>query len=336
VIDHLILRRTDRGGFGEEAPFDLSKARAYGTERVVCCPYHPDQTPSLWVNTEKLCFHCFACEASGLVIAKGSDFAYKLPLPSFRPTQPSNEHLEQLNERHRLLSDVLGYYQLQMLYAEPYLKRRGISLETASQWGCGVCDYQPIQPFLDFMQQRGWASLEPLFLNSVLRKSPTGIIVASLRGRVVFPLTHEGRISNLAGRHLLSKGVSKTEDLKWLFLKNLKPQPKGIFAEKNLKSERVILTESIFDTLPWLQSDRPAIALMGTALPDWMLLKLKGKEVYFALNGDEAGEIATRKQIARLQGVAKEIRLIHLPAGHNDWNEYHCQRNLALGLGEAS
>lgn len=49
-----------------------SKARAYGTERVICCPYHADHSPSLWVNTKKLCFHCFACEASGLVVPKGS------------------------------------------------------------------------------------------------------------------------------------------------------------------------------------------------------------------------------------------------------------------------
>ena len=90
-----------------------------------------------------------------------------------------------------------------------------------------------------------------------------------------------------------------------------------------------------FDALPWLELGRPALALMGVAIPGWLLERLKGKEVYFALNGDEAGNVATRNHLERLQKSAKEIRWIHLPEGYKDWNEYHCDRRRALGMVEA-
>jgi DNA primase len=329
VINHLILKRTDVAGRGDEAPLDLSKARAYGKERVICCPFHPDQTPSLWMNMEKLCFHCFACEASGLLTASGSGSPPRFIQANW-PVKRATADVEQRLERHQILGDALGFYQMQILQAEPYLKARGITLETASHWGCGVCSYQPLASFLEFMKGRGW-NVDLLFKHALLRKTLDNTTIASLRGRVIFPLNFEGKLSNLAGRHLLRKG----QDLKWLFLKNIQALPKGIFAESNLQSSRVIITESIFDALPWLQLKRPAVALMGVSLPEWMLTHLKGKEVYFALNGDDAGETATRKQLARLIGVAKEIRLIKLPEGYNDWNDYHCDRNRALGLVEA-
>ena len=106
----------------------------------------------------------------------------------------------------------------------------------------------------------------------------------------------------------------------------------------NLKSLRLssALAGRRFAELSWLASWPPPMTLARVHLPDWLVSRLEGKEVYFALNGDSAGELATQKQLNRLQGVAKEIRLIKLPSGYNDWNEYHCDRNQALGLVEAS
>ena len=326
MIHHLVLKRTDFGGRGEESPLDLAEAKVRGKERVVKCPFHPDQTPSLWVNLEKLCFHCFSCEAKGVVTAAGSG---RLPTLLLRRDQVAKVPQKD-EERHRVLRDAMTFFQLHLSTGVEYLRSRMVDLELARSLGCGYCP-DDLESFVAFMRERGWDGLGSLVRHSLVRRSQAGRWTLSMKGRVVFPLTYEGQFSNLAGRRVRDLGSS----LKWLFLKNVGDLPKGVFGEKSLAGSRVILTESVFDALPWLELGRPALALMGVAIPGWLLERLKGKEVYFALNGDEAGNVATRNHLERLQKSAKEIRWIHLPEGYKDWNEYHCDRRRALGMVEA-
>jgi len=39
--------------------------KRFGREYQACCPFHPDKTPSFYVNDEKGFYHCFGCGAHG-------------------------------------------------------------------------------------------------------------------------------------------------------------------------------------------------------------------------------------------------------------------------------
>src|SRR5436190_16852557 len=42
--------------------------RGTGTQRSICCPFHPDKRPSCRVELDKKIWHCFGCQASGNVL----------------------------------------------------------------------------------------------------------------------------------------------------------------------------------------------------------------------------------------------------------------------------
>lgn len=49
----------------KKAGFDLKKA---GREYKICCPFHNEKSPSLFINDEKQFYHCFGCGAHGDIV----------------------------------------------------------------------------------------------------------------------------------------------------------------------------------------------------------------------------------------------------------------------------
>lgn len=324
----MILLRTDCYGKGQEISLEELETRERGAERIARCPFHEDSRPSLWINLEKRCFHCFGCEARGVVkVQQGPLLA-----TFYKPVCRRVASLEKVEERHRLLEDALTYASgfLNLKAARTYLEGRDIPEEQTQVCQAGFFPGN-MATFLSFLIQRGWDAENIGIEHALFWRSRTGRLHLSLAGRLIFPLTVKGKIANLAGRLISSR---TDQERKWLFLKNIQDHAKGVFSEKSLSESRVILTESVFDAMAWLMRGRPAIGLMGVHLPEWIVPFLRGKEVYLALNGDGPGVAATRAITERLRGVAREIRVIVVPSVSTDWNEYHCGRVLAMASGE--
>lgn len=323
----MILLRTDCYGKGQEIALEDLEIRERGAERVARCPFHEDGRPSLWINLEKRCFHCFGCEARGVVKAQEG-----LPATCCKPAFRRVASPEKVDERHRLLEDILDYAGgfLNLKAARTYLEGRDIPEELTRVCQAGFLPGD-MATLLRFLSLRDWDAEKIGIEHALFWQSRTGRMQLSLAGRLIFPLSVNGKIANLAGRLISSR---TDQERKWLFLKNIQDHAKGVFSERSLSQSRVILTESVFDAMAWLIRGRPAIGLMGVHLPEWIVPSLRGKEVYLALNGDGPGVAATRAITERLRGIAREIRVIVVPSVSTDWSEYHCGRVQAMASGE--
>ena len=324
---NLILRRTDVSGRGQEVEMEDEGSQTSRTERSYRCPFHQDHQPSLSVNHEKRCFHCFSCGASGVLLAhpqEGQKGWFELERRSAEPVVDPHE----LERRRELLRLTYSY----ALDAQPsaqavaYLQLRGLSWEQVQKQG-GAYFPAAAPQFIECARQAGF-SVSQLLEAGLLKKRGAGGagLQSPLARRLVFPLTAEGELTNLAGRAL-----DASSTLKWLFLRNLPGCVKGIFAEASLHFNRVIVTESVFDALVWQLAGKAAFGAMGVHLPVWLRPKLQGKEVYLAFNSDAAGDKATSTWAKELHRVALEVRRVPLPSVANDWSEYAAKRSQLQG-----
>jgi DNA primase len=153
----------------------------------------------------------------------------------------------------------------------PYLEQRGIDRQTAAQFGIG------------YYAGRGF-----------------------LRGRIVFPI-HDARgelvayagraVNGAAPRYLFPTGFRKSQVV-------FNFHRAAAVAAQSLG--RVIVVEGFFDCLKVHQAGHGnVVALMGTSLSElqWELLQKGFREVIVMLDGDEAGQRASRMLSARWPAV---------------------------------
>src|SRR6516164_298062 len=121
------------------------------------CPFHQEKTPSFGVHQTRQFYKCFGCAAGGDVIKfvmeiEGLTFweALKLlaerngvPLPKRSDYSDAETKLRSaLMEMHAIAAQVFqeNLRSPQGAEARAYLQRRGVSRETAEQFGLGYTD----------------------------------------------------------------------------------------------------------------------------------------------------------------------------------------------------
>lgn len=169
-------------------------------------------------------------------------------------------------------------FSLRLSGWHPYLEERGIERQTARYFGVG------------YYTGHGF-----------------------LRGRIIFPIHNvRGELVAYAGRALHS-----TEP-RYLFPRRFRKS--GVVFNLHRarataqSSGQVIVVEGLFDCLKVHQADYGnVVALLGTSLSEkqWELLQAHFEEVIVMLDGDEAGQRASRILSARWPGVC----LVQLPWG---------------------
>ena len=210
-IDQLIARTDIVEVIGTRVP--LRKA---GKEYKACCPFHDEKTPSFNVVPDKQFYHCFGCGAHGTALGFLMEYDHLnfveaveelaaragLDVPheelsnasaSAKPSQDSYALLEQAGE----------YYRQQLRASQPaidYLKKRGLTGETAARFGIG---YSP-DAWDGLIKQLGHndAALRDLVAVGLLieRDSKNGFY-DRFRQRVMFPIRDSrGRTIGFGGR----------------------------------------------------------------------------------------------------------------------------------------
>ncbi|MFC4927751.1 MULTISPECIES: DNA primase [Delftia] len=317
--------------------------RKGGANFMGLCPFHSEKSPSFTVSPSKQFYHCFGCGKNGNAIGFLMDHAgmgfveavqdlagqvgLQVPQDDISPAERERQAAQK--QKQATLTDVLekaGDAYRKHLKASPqaidYLKRRGVSGETAKRFGLG---YAPA----------GWRSLAsvfPQYDDPQLEES--GLVIVGegddkrydrFRDRLMFPIRNvKGECIGFGGR------VFGDEKPKYLNSPETPVFHKGrelygLFEARTALRDMgyALVTEGYMDVVALAQLGfANAVATLGTACtPDHIHKLFRFTEaVVFSFDGDGAGRRAARKALDAALPYASDtrsVKFLFLPAEHD-------------------
>ena len=318
-----------------------------GANYIACCPFHGEKTPSFTVSPTKQFYHCFGCGAHGSAVGFmmeyiGMDFVEAINDLSSRvgmqvPVQENKENYgvsgfrgsgedreSSFRNLFEVMSTVTRFYRDQLKCSERginYLKKRGLTGETAARFGIG---YSPA----------GWQNLAEIFPDY---ESPllvkTGMVNENeekkrydrFRDRIMFPILNlKGKIVGFGGR-VIEKNEPKYLNSPETSLFEKGQELYNLFAARKAirDAEKVLVVEGYMDVVVLSQYGiEYAVATLGTATTSRHVQKLlrQTDNIIFCFDGDDAGRKAAwralENSLAQLVD-GKNIGFLFLPDGED-------------------
>jgi DNA primase len=205
------------GVVGEYVRLKKSGAQRY----MGLCPFHSEKTPSFTVHVVHQFYKCFSCGAGGDVVKfvmekEGISFYEALKLLADRYGIPMPKRSQYADEDSKLRGAIYQMHELAQENfranldgpageaARGYLARRGVTPETAGQFGLGYSDRSG-RALLRAFENRKFpaAQMEPAGL---VGKRQDGSLYDRFRNRLMFPIHNEsGKIIGFGGRALAAE-----------------------------------------------------------------------------------------------------------------------------------
>ena len=305
-----------------------------GREFWACCPFHGEKTASFSVSPHKQFYHCFGCQKSGNAVGFLMDYDHMefveaieslanslgLEIPYEQGSGPPKPDKQQLEPLYTLLEDCARFYQTALRdspAAIEYLKNRGISGETARDYGIG---YAP----------PGWNNLE----GEQMKLAEVGMLLLKHHGksydrfrhRLMFPIRdRRGRVIAFGGRV-----INPEDNPKYMNSPESRVFHKGeeIYGLHEMKKavtniDRIYVTEGYMDVVALAEHGiKTAVATLGTAINNRQIESLFRvcKNLVFCFDGDAAGKKAAWRALEECLASLKEGRLarfLFLPDGQD-------------------
>ena len=305
-----------------------------GNNYTCCCPFHEEKTPSFVVSPQKAIFHCFGCGAGGNVLTfikdhEGLSFVEAVEkLAELNNVTVPRENTfgnKDFSKIHEINDFVANYYFEALKDSKnkstvEYLKKRGISGQTAKNFKIGFADFNQIE-LLKKLQDK-FSDKEILESGNFL-KNEKGFY-PFLRNRVTFPiLNSSGKTIGFGGR-VTDNSMPKYLNSKESKFFNKTRELYGFNnAKKDHKTEDFIVTEGYMDVVMLSEYGiNNAVASLGTAFSQNhmnSMFKLRRK-IIFCFDSDEAGlKAAWRALQISLKNVVddKTVRFLFLPEGYD-------------------
>ena len=274
-----------------------------GNNYTCCCPFHEEKTPSFVVSPQKAIFHCFGCGAGGNVLTfikdhEGLSFVEAVEkLAELNNVTVPRENTfgnKDFSKIHHINDFVANYYFEALKDSKnkstvEYLKKRGISGQTAKNFKIGFADFNQIE-LLKKLQDK-FSDKEILESGNFL-KNEKGFY-PFLRNRVTFPiLNSSGKTIGFGGR-VTDNSMPKYLNSKESKFFNKTRELYGFNnAKKDHKTEDFIVTEGYMDVVMLSEYGiNNAVASLGTAFSQNhmnSMFKLRRK-IIFCFDSDEAG-----------------------------------------------
>jgi DNA primase len=275
---------------------------------MLCCPFHPDKTPSLQVYLQTNTVYCFSgnCKTHGrsldvidFIMHKENLSKHEAILKAKELTGHTATTKPEALSKQAVMSKVWQSSQKAFVASE---RARGYAASRGLNW-------QLLQPgFIGEKFGSSWNKLlkESAVSYGVLRKTKDGRYIPQLKDCLLFPLKdREGKPVSFYGRSILENTESRHFYLK---------DRKGLYPEYPAKdTKKLILAESVIDAATLLQNEEvkqvySILALFGTnGLTEEHLEAIKAlaelEEIIFFLDGDEAGRKSTQKNAATLKAL---------------------------------
>jgi DNA primase len=301
-----------------------------GREYHALCPFHNEKSPSFTVSPTKQFFHCFGCGKHGTVITFLMEYdrlafveaveelariaGVEVPREAGASARPVLDGpLDALAAAERFFRDNLR----KAPQAIEYLKKRGLTGETAKSFGIGFA--------LD-----SWDALARFFaqpahaISAGLLKQKEQRVYDVFRNRVMFPIRDtRGRVIAFGGRTLgddPAKYLNTPETPLFHKGRNLF----GLFeARQSSKSTLpyLLVVEGYMDAVMLAQHGiHNVVATLGTATTrDHLNLMFKStSRVVFCFDGDRAGRAAAWRALEQAlpeMAEGRECRFMFMPEG---------------------
>ena len=313
-----------------------------GREMLGLCPFHDDHRPSLYVNTAKQIFKCFACGAGGDVL-KFVQMRENLTFPQAverladrvgikvkpsesqkkRPNEPGAD--VDPNRLARVNAWASQYFQ-QNLYdrkkgieAQKYIVEREITLDTARKWQFGLAVGTQ-----DDLIGAAKAKNIPMELLAhaglIVRQGRVGAFRDKFVNRLMFPITDvTGRVLGFGGRTL------QNDDAKYL------NSPATVLFDKSnclyglqqarhhiVSSQLAVVVEGYTDCIMAHQFGCPnVVATLGTSLTTGhaRILRRFAKKIVLIFDSDTAGIEAANRALQICLSQHIDIKIASVPKG---------------------
>ena len=334
--------------------------KPHGSDYVMSCPFHEDDTASLVITPSKNLYHCFGCEEAGSVVdwimkTEGVSFRHAvellknefLPLAAESTEQPKvikqnstpklSTPLAANADHQQTLKQVIDYYH-EVLKKTPealdYLESRGLkNTELIDTFKLGFANRSLAYRLPQKNRKAGAEIRTKLQTIGILRESGH----EHFNGSIVIPVLDEnGLITEVYGRKVLGKRLRKGTAIH-----SYLPGPhQGVWNSQAVKSSsEIILCESLIDAMTfWCAGFRNVTTSYGTSgfTDDHLKLFIENniEKVLIAYDRDEAGNKAAEKLALKLIEHGIDVYRILFPKGM-DANEYAKQvspANKSLGL----
>jgi DNA primase len=314
------------------ARIELKRA---GREFKALSPFTNEKSPSFFVSPTKQFYHCFSSGKSGNAIGflmeyerltfveAVEDLAQRAGLEVPREGGTNFERLvldgplDALAAAQRFFTEQLRKHQP----AIEYLKKRGVSGETAKTFGIGFApdSWDALAHFFDDPKHAIEAGL-------LKKKEETGRVFDVFRNRVMFPIRDtRGRVIAFGGRTLAddpAKYLNSPETALFHKGRNLF----GLYEAKQSRKSALpylVVVEGYMDTVMLAQYGIPeVVATLGTATTrDHLALLFKSTaKVVFCFDGDRAGRSAAWRALEQALPEVderRECQFMFLPDGHD-------------------
>ena len=321
-----------------------------GTQRYMgLCPFHSEKTPSFTVHVVHQFYKCFSCGAGGDVVKfvmekEGIGFYEALKLLADRYGIPMPKRSQYADEDSKLRGAIFQMHELAQEdfrahlnspageAARGYLARRGVTPETAEQFGLGYSDRSG-RALLRLYEQRNFPAAQ-MEQAGLVGKRQDGSMYDRFRNRLMFPIHSEsGKIIGFGGRALAAEDEPKYLNSpetpiykKSYVLYNLHRAKEAI-----RKDDRVILVEGYMDAIGVVAAGFPGVvASCGTSLTAQQVQALKRhtQKIVVNFDPDAPGANAAERSISLLLEEGMQVRIMELDGGL-DPDEYCKQRGAA-------
>tara|TARA_Y100001960_G_scaffold331169_1_gene427316 strand:- start:258 stop:2024 length:1767 start_codon:yes stop_codon:yes gene_type:complete len=318
-----------------------------GANHIACCPFHGEKTPSFTVSPTKQFYHCFGCGAHGSAVGFmmeyiGMDFVEAInELASSVgiqvPVQDNKEYYgvsgfrgdgkikeNSYQDMLDLMNVITRFYKDQLKCSKRginYLKKRGLTGETAARFGIG---YSPT----------GWQNLAQIFPDY---DSPLLVKIGMVsennekkrydrfRDRIMFPILNlKGKVIGFGGR-MIEKNEPKYLNSPETPLFDKGHELYNLFSARRAIRDagKVIVVEGYMDVVVLSQYGiEYAVATLGTATTPSHVQKLfrQTDNIVFCFDGDDAGRKAAWRALENSLAQfidGKNIGFLFLPDGED-------------------
>jgi DNA primase len=299
------------------------------------CPFHQEKHGSFFVFPDRQSWHCFgACSTGGdifsLVMKKeGLDFkeALKLLASQAGVTLPAPTRLKEEKQKYARLyeaNDAARDYYYKQLKSSPeaekaraYVIKRKINAESLATFKLG---YSPSgrEKLKNHLIERGFTIQEMLGAGLVI-ETESGTI-DRFRNRLMFPITNrEGKTAGFGGRGMdgsQPKYLNSPETP--IFDKSGLLYGLNLALEDARKKDALIIVEGYMDAIISYQHGfKNTVAAMGTSVGDRQIEGIKKitRNLFLAMDADEAGEKAMLRLIDYENTLNNEIKVVIIPPG---------------------
>lgn len=301
------------------------------------CPFHTEKTPSFSVHTQHQYYKCFGCGEGGDVIkfvmemdrltfweaVKWLAERWGIPLP--KRTEAADEETRQRGVLYEMHEIALKHFQENLFSADgaearAYLQRRGVTRETAEEFGLGLSSKE-WGTLTRIYERRGFASGDLEASGLALKRNDGSGFFDRFRGRLMFPIHAEnGKAIAFGGRALADgdepKYLNSAETpiyRKSYVLYNLHRAKKAI-----QDAGYSVLVEGYMDVIGvYAAGIKNVVATCGTALTPHQVRSLRrhSQSIVVNFDPDNAGAQATERSSTVLLEEGLHLRVLQLSGG---------------------